>query len=270
MQLHFDQRLNAARCQYFTPEWACLELVEKFFPNLNKSDLVLEPSCGLGAFLKAIPGDVPAIGVELDPVVAETCRRNTCREIITGDFCSVILPEGITKVIGNPPFAVRTISAFLHRITHLADCRTCGLLLPAYAMQTHNTVERWRAHWSLRAEIIPRRLFPRLRLPLMFVLFEKNRSRNMVGFALYDQAVQVDRMAGFAKEILAGGVPRKNTWRALVDAVLDELGEASLDEIYAAIEPRRPTPNAWWKEKVRQVLQLHSVRVSQGRYKRGG
>jgi site-specific DNA-methyltransferase (adenine-specific) len=267
MQLHFDQRLNIEQYQYWTPEWAAIELIEKFFPHLNGSDLVLEPSCGLGAFLKAIPGDVPAIGVEIDPNVAEICRQNTGRRVITGDFRSVELPEGITAAIGNPPFAVSTISAFLHRITHLADCRTCGFLLPAYAMQTHNTVERWRVHWSMRAEIIPRRLFPRLRLPLMFVLFQKDRCRNMIGFALYDQAVQVDRMAGFAKEILAHGVPRKNTWRALVDAVLAEFGEANLEEIYAAIEPRRPTPNTWWKEKIRQVCQLHCIRVAPGRYK---
>lgn len=267
MQLHFDQQLNAARYQYFTPEWAALELVDKFFPNLSCNDLVLEPSCGLGAFLKAIPDEIPAVGVELDPDVAAACRENTGRAIITGDFTSVELPEGITQVVGNPPFAVRTISAFLHRITHLADCRTCGLLLPAYAVQTHNTVERWRAHWSMRAEIIPRRLFPRLRLPLMFVLFEKNPSRNMVGFALYDQAVQIGKLAGFAKEILCTGMQRKNTWRALVDTVLAELGEADLEQIYAAIEPRRPTPNAWWKEKVRQTLQIHCVRVSQGRYR---
>jgi hypothetical protein len=262
MQLHFDQRLNAAQYQYWTPEWAAIELVEKFFPHLSASDLVLEPSCGLGAFLKAIPGEIPAIGVELDPDVAEACRQNTGRKVITGDFRSVELPEGITAAVGNPPFAVRTIGAFLQRITHLADCRTCGLLLPAYAMQTHNTVERWRAHWSMRAEIIPRRLFPRLRLPLMFVLFEKNHRRDMVGFALYDQAVQVDRMAGFAKEILAGGVARKNTWRALVDAVLGELGEAGLPEIYSAILTRSAgvgTPT------VRRMYELMAPRSCFGR-----
>lgn len=268
MQLHFDKVRNAARYQYFTPEWAAVELVDKFFPYLSPADVVLEPSCGMGAFLKAIPAEIPAIGVELDPAVAELARKNTGRPIITGDFTTVALPAGITQVVGNPPFAVRTIGQFLARISQLADCKSCGLLLPAYAMQTHNTVERWREYWSMRAEIIPRRLFPRLRLPLMFVLFTKNKNRSMVGFALYDQAVQFGNLAPFAKEILIAGKPGRNTWRALVDAVLEELGEADLKQIYDAIEPRRPTVNAWWREKVRQVLQIHAMRVAPGRYRK--
>jgi hypothetical protein len=266
VQLHLDPSENAARYQYWTPEWAAVELVEKFFPDLSPRDLVLEPSCGLGAFLKAIPESVPAIGVELDPSVAEEARTNTGREI-TGDFTSVALPAGITAVVGNPPFAVHTIGQFLARISQLAECKSCGLLLPAYAMQTHNTVERWREKWSMRAELIPRRLFPRLRLPLIFVLFERSRSRSMVGFALYDQAVQFDRLTPFAREILTNGEAKKNTWRALVDSVLLDLGEADLEDIYRAVEPRRPTPNAWWREKIRQVLQLHAIRVSPGRYR---
>jgi hypothetical protein len=56
--------------QYMTPEWAASELVERFFPSLSADDFVLEPTCGRGAFLKAIPDEVPAVGVELDPALA--------------------------------------------------------------------------------------------------------------------------------------------------------------------------------------------------------
>jgi hypothetical protein len=268
MQLNLDNTLNVTQYQYFTPEWAAAELVERFFSHLTSNDLVLEPSCGLGAFLKAIPGDVPATGVEIDPEVAERCRGNTGRPVITGDFRRVALPQGVTNVVGNPPFSVRLIGSFLCRITQLPECRFCGLLLPAYAMQTHNTVERWREHWSMRAEIIPRRLFPRLRLPLMFVLFTKDRCRNMTGFALYDHAVQFDKMSSLAREILTNGRPRRGVWAVLVDEVLEKLGnEANLTEIYATVEPKRPTPNAWWKEKVRQVLQVNHLRVASGRWR---
>jgi len=267
VQLSFHEEQNRARYQFWTPEWAAIELVDRFFPDLKPTDLVLEPSCGLGAFLKAIPADVPAIGVEIDPFVSEQCRENTGRRVITGDFISIALPEGITVAVGNPPFSVPLIQSFLHRLVNLPELQRCGLLLPAYALQTHNTVERWRSNWSLRAELIPRRLFPRLRLPLLFVKFIRDQRRDMIGFALYDQAVDIDKMPSRYKEVLTFGRPRQGAWRALVTEVLGELGEADLGAIYAAIEPRRPTPNAWWREKVRQVLQLHFIRVGNGRWK---
>ena len=43
--------------QYFTPEWAALELVAEYFPSLRSDDVVIEPSCGRGTFLKGIPED---------------------------------------------------------------------------------------------------------------------------------------------------------------------------------------------------------------------
>lgn len=255
--------------QYFTPEWAASELVERFFADLGPSDLVVEPSAGLGAFLKALPASVPAFGVEIDPEVAQRARENTGREILTGDFCMVPLPPGVTAMVGNPPFHVPTIDRFIKRAgVILPEGGRCGFLLPAYAMQTHNTVMEWHRHFSLAAEVIPRRLFPRLRLPLLFVMFTREEQRKMIGFALYREAVEVDRMDPDARRVIEDGRPRRGVWRALVEATLEKLGgEADLSAIYSAIEPRRPTPNAWWKEKVRQVLQLHFVPVSTGRWR---
>jgi site-specific DNA-methyltransferase (adenine-specific) len=44
-------------------------------------------------------------------------------------------------------------------------------------------------------------------------------------------------------------------WRALVISVLQGLGgKATLPQIYAKAEGRRPTPNVWWREKIRQML----------------
>ena len=45
--------------------------------GLSSSDLVVEPSCGAGAFLKAIPDEVPVVGVKIDPELAEIARQNT-------------------------------------------------------------------------------------------------------------------------------------------------------------------------------------------------
>lgn len=255
--------------QYFTPEWAALELVERHFSFLSSRDLVLEPSCGLGAFLKAIPDTVPAVGVEIDEEIAGRCMEATGRHVIVGDFCMATVPDRITAIIGNPPFHVPTIDRFIKRAALLLpDGGRCGFILPAYAVQTHNRVMSWHKSFSMSAEILPRRLFPRLRLPLVFVVFTREDVRTMISFALYREACEVDRMDPVARRVIEGGRPKRGVWRALVEATMEQLGgEASLPEIYAAIEPRRPTVNAWWKEKVRQVLQMHFQSVAVGRWK---
>lgn len=52
---------------------------------------------------------------------------------------------------------------------------------------------------------------------------------------------------------------KKATWRDVVYAVMDKLGEANLDAIYAEIEGyEKAKSNKHWKEKVRQTLQLSS------------
>lgn len=57
-------------CQFNTPVWVAQALVERHFPKLGTDDLVLEPSCGIGAFLQAIPAEVRAVGVEIDEALA--------------------------------------------------------------------------------------------------------------------------------------------------------------------------------------------------------
>src|SRR5271157_3605390 len=95
---------NPTMAQWFTPEWAASLLVSRTFPDLSPKSLVIEPTCGYGAFMKAIPEGVPVIGVEIDPELAEKARANTGRQVIAGDFTKVPLPDGVTAVIGNPPF----------------------------------------------------------------------------------------------------------------------------------------------------------------------
>lgn len=261
--------MNPRDHEYFTPEWAALELVERHFGDLTPADFVLEPAAGLGSFLKAIPEAIPAAGVEINPDLAQECMRRTGRHIIVGDFCMVQLPPRITAIIGNPPFHVKTIDRFLRRAgLVLPEGGRCGLLLPAYAMQTHQRVWSWHQQFSISAEIIPRRLFPRLRLPLTFVMFTREQQRRLVGFALYRQSVEIDNLAVRARKLLEDGRPHRGVWRALVEDVLAQFGgEADLCQIYSAIEPRRPTANAWWKEKVRQILQLYFEPVARGRWR---
>jgi predicted RNA methylase len=63
--------MNAELCQYFTPLWVAEQLLEQHFPRLTEHDNVMEPCCGSGTFLQAIPAHVPAFGVEIDRAVAE-------------------------------------------------------------------------------------------------------------------------------------------------------------------------------------------------------
>ena len=252
--------------QWMTPAWAAEEIVDRYYRDLTGRDLVIEPSCGEGSFLKPfMERGVPVIGVEIDEKLAEYAREDTGAEILVGDFRTIEIDVKPTAIVGNPPFVVKTIEGFLARANRLLpDNGRCGLLLPAYAMQTHSRIMAWNQVWSMTAELLPRRLFPRLKSPLLFVQFRKEQIKTMVGFALYTQAVEIDTLGPSAKLILAR--PRRvGAWRALVsECLLLAGGRASLDELYQMIEPKRPTGNQWWKEKVRQTLQYHFVRVGDG------
>jgi site-specific DNA-methyltransferase (adenine-specific) len=254
--MDFQQTGNSELEQFHTPAWAAEALVEQFFADLSSSDLVLEPSCGRGPFLQAVPAHVPAIGVEIDPVLAREAETLTGRRVITGDFCSVDLPSGITAMVGNPPFELSLVERFLARAAQIVPMEgRVGFVLPAYFFQTHGTVERMRHQWAIRSEMLPRTLFPGLSKPLVFALFTRSVSRALVGFCLYDHVVQFDQLAKDAKQILSTVAPRKSSWRALIESVLTELGgSASLRAIYDAVGPKRPTSNQFWKEQIRKVL----------------
>lgn len=250
--------------QYMTPPWAASALVDQFYSSLCSDHLVVEPSCGTGAFLSALPEDVPAVGVEIDPELAAIAVRNTGRRVIVGDFRMVDLPFRPTHIIGNPPFAKRTVEEFLDRAHMiLEDEGQVGLILPAYMFQAASTVESLSQHWSIAQHMIPKNLYPRLAHPLCFAQLTKGRKRGLVGFALYHELAAVNRLQRRYKELLAQGMG--SVWEAVVRAGLEQLGgKASLEDLYREIEGHRPTSNAFWKPKVRQVVQKVAERVGPG------
>lgn len=250
--------LNPALHQWFTPRWVTEAIVERHLADLTSSDTVLEPSCGDGRFLLAIPEHVDAIGVEIDPAVADAARLATGRDIITGDFLTAEIPRPVTHVVGNPPFDAATIHGFLDRAHGLLpDGGTCGLLLPAYVLQTSSKVMSMNRRWSISQELMPRNIFPRLHLPLVFAMFRKDRARTLVGFFLYREAADVRAMPKATRETLATDALRGSVWRRAVRAAFDAIGtaRATLADLYAAVE--RPSENQFWREKVRQVLQTY-------------
>lgn len=248
--------MNVALHQWFTPPWVCEAIVERHFADLDMGDCVLEPSCGDGRFLLAIPDHVPAIGVEIDPQLAERARVATGRSIINADFLDADIPAQVTHVVGNPPFESRLIHRFLRR-SHalLEEGGTCGLLLPAYVMQTSSKVMSMNRDWSVSCELMPRNVFPRLRLPLVFAMFRKEAARKLVGFFLYPETEAIARLPREVRAAL--NQPGRSVWRRAVHAAFARVGapSATLTDLYAAVE--RPSPNQHWREKVRQTLQVY-------------
>lgn len=255
--------------QWFTPYWVAEALLERHFRHLNSRDVILEPSCGTGSFLKAIPAHVEAFGVEIDPAIAAVARADSGRLVLVGDFRTVEIPLEPTAVIGNPPFSAELIDGFLARCHELLPRgATVGFLLPAYFLQTARRVTGYAERWSITTEMIPRNLFPRLREALTFATFVKDRRRLLVGMALYREAVDVAAMSGEYRELFRA--TRGETWAAVCSVALRNLrGEADLPSIYAEVEGHRHTLTKFWREKVRQTLRVYPDRfkpLGAGRY----
>jgi hypothetical protein len=251
---------------YPTPLWLAEQIVERYFPDLDGSSTVLEPACGEGRFLQVLPAHVSAIGVEVDPLLAQEARRITGRPIITGDFCTVDLAVQSTAIVGNPPFNHDLIDRFLDRAYRLLpEGGRVGLVLPAYYLQTARTVVELAERWSLRQEMVPRNVYDGLSKPLVFTVLSKDRQRVLIGFAFYDNAHAVNSLPDRFKTLLReapGGL-----WKSVVARALEELGgRAHLQAIYKVVEGRRPTANKWWRESIRKALHLHFPRVADGVY----
>lgn len=265
--------MNAIRVkhfsQYLTPVWAAEALVERHFSHLGSSDLVIEPSCGRGSFLQAIPAHVPAIGVDIDPSMVASARELTGREIILGDFAAVPLDVEPTVIVGNPPFKMATVDQMLDRAHALLPMGgQVGFILPAFAFQTARRVADYADRWSLFQEMIPRNLFPELECPLVFAIFSKDRFRKLVGFALYREMADVQGMPKeYREEINAGSGP---VWLNVARAAVARLGgECSLEDVYGEVEGKRPTRTKFWREQLRKVLRHHTdvfTPVGRGRY----
>jgi site-specific DNA-methyltransferase (adenine-specific) len=264
-----QQRLH----QWFTPAWAAEGIVDEAFAWLRPGDRVVEPSCGDGAFLCALPGSVEAIGVEIDPMQAARARRASGRQVIVGDFLEV--PQNdlglVQAIIGNPPFHAGTVAGFLRKSHEiLEEGGQAGFILPAYIFQSSSTVEQINQQFSIQQAMIPRNLFPRLSLPLVFATFTKERERRLFGFMLYREAQEIRAIDRRWRDMVATGRDKRGVWFPAVRQILGTLGGAAeLEQIYAAVDALRPTANQHWRAKVRQVLGQHTsvfVRTAPGRY----
>jgi adenine-specific DNA-methyltransferase len=249
--------------QWFTPFWAAEELVHDALSGLGRVS-ICEPACGSGSFLAAFPSECPAFGVEIDPALIPLAKANSGRDVLLGDFRTVDLAgRQVEAVIGNPPFGIPTVEAFLNRAHKLLpEDGLVAMILPAYAFQTPNRVGRWMDRFSIEVRLIPRTLFPRLSKSLVWAKYRKQGTRRYTGLMLFGEQRDVEHMRPAIREALRG----PGTWREAVRRALETLGgEASLPAIYDLIMPERRV-SRHWQPKVRQTLQLYHRPVERGRW----
>lgn len=258
----YDPRLS----QWMTPAWAAEAIAGKTLGDLPKGSVVVEPSCGIGRFLAALPVGLKGLGVEIDPVLADRARRETGAQVVTGDFRSVELPfDRCDAIIGNPPFRLDVFDGMLERSRHLLDDGSpVIMILPAFAFQTSSRVSRYNRHWSIHQDMLPRTLFPGIRLPLILARFTKDPKPTLSGFLLYQESREVEEMPEVYRRALAEG---RSGWRAVVEAALLRIGgTGTVAQVCAEIAPRRPTATEHWRAKVRQQLGTHFERRGDALY----
>lgn len=240
--------------QYPTPSWAAQRLVEEYhLPRLRRGDIGLDPTCGDGRWLAAFPPEADVFGVEIDPVPAALARAATGREVIVADIRTVKLPRTPTFICGNPPFEMALVEALLLRAHQwLPEGGICGLILPAYMLQTAETLLRIHGgRWEMRADHLPRNIFPSLMRPIVYATFLKG-GRRLIGFTLYHEAADV---LGMDQELQQALRDLGRSWQAVAEIALRRAGgEADLQTIYATVAPIRPTGNPYWRQQVRKVL----------------
>jgi len=252
--------------QYLTPAYAARQLWEDIFPDVTADDVVVEPTCGDGRMLAAVPSHVTAYGYEIDPKLAAQARERTGRHITVGDFLSAELPARVTIAFGNPPFQSSFMDKMLNRLLDvMPDGGRAGFIVPAYFMQTPSRVLRWNRTWTISADLLPRTIWQRLSKPIIFATFVKDPAPQLRGLRLY---VECD-LAGSMRDDVREGLERgSGSWREAVVSVMRGLGgRAHLTHIYEAMLARRPTDNVHWREKIRQVLQQGPFRsVARGEW----
>jgi site-specific DNA-methyltransferase (adenine-specific) len=244
--------------QYFTPAWVPEIIIQRHFCDLSEHDRVIDAGTAQrGEFLRAIPSHVPAIGVEIDPDLAAAASAATGRQVLVGDFRTIDLPFQPTVILGNPPFSRAVAEGFLERAyREMPLTGRCGFILPSSFLSFASTFDTWRSRFSIDKEELPRDLFPRIRVPISFFLFAKQRIRRFRGFFLFDEALAVGQAPKPVRMALIHGTPHGSVWRfAVVQAMKDLGGRATLAQLYSYLSGRCPRAINTWRDTVRRTLQ---------------
>lgn len=255
--------------QYMTPAWLAQAIVERHFGDLKRDAFGVEPSCGDGRFLGALPRRVRAVGCEIDPSLAAKAEIATGRRVICKSFYDLELRDLGDRpdfMIGNPPFTTTFLDAILAKGHQWLPAEgRVGLIIPCSMLQTASRVARYNEDWSIEAEMIPRNVYKGLELPLSVVQFRKDKRRVLIGLAMYAQARDVELMPALVRDLL---VNSHGTWGDVVAEAIKAMGgKASLTDIYQYVSPKKPTGNPHWQAQIRKVVrQSRFVPVERGVY----
>jgi hypothetical protein len=258
------------RSQVFTPIDAAMALWDRFLGDLPTRSRVVEPTCGTGNLLQAIPRGMDVLAIERDPMVAEVARPLITRRgwsLFIGPFEKADLPWAQADAIfGNPPWQKPVIDRLLDwSYERLREEGRCALLLPASYTQYACNAAQLADRWAIESVEIPRDVFFPLDLEehVTFKVFRKSAVRTVVGMFLYVETAARRSLAARYQRVLR---EHHWTWRQVVRLALQSLGgSAKLRDIYAEVTSlrygERSIPDRWqnthWQEKIRQQLQIH-------------
>ena len=107
---------RATQYAHYTPEFMVRTMWDALTRMGFSGGNVLEPGCGTGLFLAALPekaaSKVALTGIEADPITARIAAKLFPEAWIRAeDFTKARLTERYDVVIGNPPFSDRTVRA---------------------------------------------------------------------------------------------------------------------------------------------------------------
>lgn len=247
---------NESLNQYFTPVWAAEQIVEHYYPGLSSKDMVADIGCGDGRFLQAIPDQVPAYGIEIDPNMAHQARVNTGREVFEQNLMEVDFPHKPTLLIGNPPFEMEVVKNVLDQAFEAMEYGgKAGFILPVYFFQTADTVLDISKQWSIKHDLMPRNMFQAMQKPIMFAQFLKEKQAILSGMFLYQETSDILSLKKRYRLKFMGNKSSTHLWGEVVEKALAQLGgKAALKDIYQEIEGKRPTKTNHWKAQIRKVL----------------
>lgn len=128
--------------RFFTPDALAVAIVARLAERIPEPAMILEPSCGGGAFVRACRARWPEARIIARDIDPEAEGLTLADDAAVEDFLTAELPR-VDLVIGNPPFSGDTA------IEHVTRARALGatvcFVLPWGPL---GGVERWRAHAS--------------------------------------------------------------------------------------------------------------------------
>lgn len=134
---------------YPTPPAVVKRVMNKLSAFANKSGLILEPSCGDGAFLDALRDEgYKSMGVEVDYSRAEICKQKG-HNVVCGNFLTFESFRQFDAVVMNPPFAGFHYQKHLEKaIELLKEGGYLIAILPANAWYSHNSDLLFCGRWE--------------------------------------------------------------------------------------------------------------------------